>query len=95
MTYAISHFFPGGTQDQYEAVMIALNGKLGVIPKGQIFHVAGPTAGGWQIVGVQDSKESWDAFLTDLFYPIMGKGVKGGLTAPPTETVFEVSHFYQ
>ena len=95
MTYGISHFFPGGTKQQYEAVMIALNGRLGTIPKGQIFHVAGPAAGGWQIVAVQDSKESWDSFLTDHFYPIMGIGVPGGFTAPPTETVFDVTHFYQ
>ena len=65
MTYGISHFFPGGTKQQYEAGMIALNGKLGAMPKGQIFHVAGPAAGGWQIVAVQESKESWDQFMTD------------------------------
>lgn len=95
MTYGISHFFPGGTKQQYEAGMIALNGKLGVMPKGQIFHVAGPAAGGWQIVAVQESKESWDQFLTDHFYPIMGKGVAGGFMVPPTETVFDVTHFYK
>jgi len=52
MAYGIAHFFPGGTKTQYEATMIAMNGKLGVIPEGQIFHAAGPSAGGWQIVGV-------------------------------------------
>ncbi len=95
MAYAISHFFPGGSKDQYEATMVAMNGKLGVIPGGQIFHVAGPTAGGWQIIAVQDSKASWDKFLTETVNPLMGKGIPGGFTAPPTETVFEVSHFYQ
>ena len=63
MAYGISHFFPGGTQAQYEATMVAMNGELGIIPDGQIFHAAGPAAGGWQIVAVHDTKESWDAFV--------------------------------
>ena len=53
MAYVISHFFPGGTKEQYEAAMIALNGELGVIPKGQILHVAGPVPGGWQVTAGQ------------------------------------------
>lgn len=53
MKYGISHFFPGGTKAQYEAIMVAMNGKLGAIPKGQIFHAAGPTPGGWQITAIQ------------------------------------------
>lgn len=38
MAYGISHFFPEGTREQYEATMIAMNGELGVIPDGQIFQ---------------------------------------------------------
>jgi hypothetical protein len=45
----VTHFFPGGTKAQNEAIMIAMNGKLGVIPAGQIFHAAGPAPGGWMI----------------------------------------------
>ena len=37
MAYGISHFFPGGAKSQYEAIMAAMNGKLGVIPKGRFF----------------------------------------------------------
>lgn len=95
MTYCITHFFPAGTRAQYEAVMIALNGKLGVIPDGQIFHVAGPVAGGWQVTAVQKSKASWDAFVAERFVPVMARGIEGGFTAPPTETEFEVAHFFK
>lgn len=95
MAYGISHFFPGGTKTQYEAAMVAMNGKLGVIPKGQIFHAAGPTAGGWQIVAVQDSKESWDNFVKAVFVPLMTKGIPGGFTSPPTETTWDATHFYK
>lgn len=95
MAYVISHFFPGGTKEQYEAVMVALNGKLGVIPQGQILHVAGAVPGGWQVTAVQDSKESWDAFMTEHFIPRMSKGIPGGFTAPPTELEFAATHIYR
>ncbi len=95
MAYCITHFFPGGTKAQYEAVMVAINGQLGVIPTGQIFHVAGPVPGGWQVTALQESKDSWDTFVTERFLPVMSKGVKGGFEAPPTGIEFEVGHFFQ
>jgi hypothetical protein len=94
MSYVISHFFPGGTAEQYEAAMIALNGKLGTIPEGQILHVAGPVPGGFQVIAVQESKASWDRFLSETFAPLMSKGIPGGFTKPPSETVFEASHSF-
>jgi hypothetical protein len=65
MPYVISHFFPGGTAQEYEAVMVALNGRLGTIPEGQMLHVAGPVPGGFHVIVVQESKESWDKFMTE------------------------------
>jgi hypothetical protein len=95
MPYVISHFFPGGTAQQYEAAMTALNGTLGTIPEGQILHVAGPVPGGFQVIGVQQSKASWDRFMSETFVPLMGKGIPCGFTAPPTEVEFEATHCYR
>jgi hypothetical protein len=95
MAYVISHFFPGGTREQYEAAMIALNGRLGLMPQGQILHVAGPVPGGWQVTAVQDSKASWDAFMENRFVPVMSRGVPGGFTAAPTELEFAATHVYR
>ena len=94
MTYGIAHFFPGGTQAQYEATMVALNGAAGIIPDGQIFHAAGPAEGGWQVVAVHSTKESWDAFVESVFLPRVTAGIPGGFTAPPTETTWEVTHLH-
>ena len=58
MNYGITHFFPGGTKENYEASIAAVHPAKGVLPKGQIFHAAGPATGGWQIVATHDSKES-------------------------------------
>ena len=54
--------------------------------KGQILHVAGPSAGGWTIVAVHDSKESWEQFRDEILMPQMKKGITGGFTGPPQET---------
>jgi hypothetical protein len=89
--YAIVHFFPGGTKKQYEASLAAVHPGKG-LPKGQIFHAAGPSAGGWTIVAVHDSKKSWDRFRDDVLLPRMQQGIKGGLTPPPQETTFAVDN---
>jgi hypothetical protein len=60
------------------------------LPKGQIFHAAGPSTGGWTIVAVHDSKESWEHFRDGILMPQMKKGIPGGLAGPPQETGIEV-----
>ena len=90
MAYAIMHHFPGGTKEQYEASIAAVHPSRKSLPKGQIFHAAGPSAGGWTIVVVHDSKESWERFRDGILMPRMQKGIKGGFTTPPQETSFDV-----
>lgn len=90
MAYAIVHYFPGGTKDQYEKTLAVVHpGKSG-LPAGQSFHAAGPSAGGWTIMAVHDSKESWELFRDQTLMPLMKKGIDGGLIGPPQETGFEV-----
>jgi hypothetical protein len=90
MAYAITHFFPGGTKEQYEASIAVVHPSRESLPKGQIFHMAGPSAGGWTIVAVHESKESWEQFRNEILIPKLTKGINGGFTTPPEETAFEV-----
>jgi hypothetical protein len=90
MAYGIVHFFPGGTKEQYEASLAAVHPSRSALPKGQIFHAAGPSAGGWTVVAIHDSKESWERFRDEILMPRMQQGVKGGFAAPPQEQAFEV-----
>jgi hypothetical protein len=90
MAYAVVHHFPGGTKEQYQASIAAVHPGEGVLPKGQIFHAAGPSAGGWTIVAVHDSKESWEQFRDGILMPRMQKGIPGGFATPPQETAFDV-----
>lgn len=83
------HQFEGGTQAQYEASIAAVHPRGG-LPEGQVFHTAGPSASGWTIVAIHDSKESWEKFRNGTLMPGMQAGIAGGFTAPPQETTFEV-----
>lgn len=89
MAYGVVHTFAGGTQDQYAASIAAVH-PAGGLPEGQIFHAAGPSADGWTIVAIHDSKESWEAFRYGTLVPHMQQGIDGGFSGPPQETAFEV-----
>jgi hypothetical protein len=89
MAYGIVHFFPGATQAQYEASIAAVHPPDG-LPAGQVFHAAGPSDGGWRIVAVHESQESWEAFRDGTLIPSMQAGIPGGFEAPPEEVAFEV-----
>jgi hypothetical protein len=92
MAYGIVHYFPGGTQSQYEASIAAVHPGKDLPPKGQIFHAAGPSEGGWTIMAIHDSKASWEEFRNGILLPRMQQGIAGGFATPPEEKAFEVHH---
>lgn len=92
MAYGIVHHFPGGTREQYEAALAAVHPAPDKLPQGQIFHAAGPSAGGWTIVAVHVSRESWEQFRDNVLMPRLKEGIAGGFAGPPQETAFEVHH---
>lgn len=90
MAYGIVHHFVAGTSEQYEASLAAVHPGDGRLPDGQIFHAAGPSPGGWTIIAVHESKESWERFRDRILIPKMQQGIKGGLVGPPQETTIDV-----
>jgi hypothetical protein len=95
MAYGVVHHFPGGTRDQYEASIAAVHPSDGSLPEGQSFHAAGPSAGGWTIMAVHDSKESWERFRDNTLMPRMQQGIEGGFATPPEETAVDVYKLQQ
>lgn len=91
MAYGIVHHFAGGTKSQYEASLAAVHPKGG-LPEGQIYHAAGASEGGWTIIAIHDSKESWERFRDDVLMPRLSAGVPGGFAGPPQEYAFEVAN---
>jgi hypothetical protein len=90
MAYGIIHYFPGGTRAQYEASIGAVHPSKTTLPQGQLTHAAGPSAGGWTIVVVYDSRENWERFRDGVLMPRMKQGIQGGFATPPQETGFEI-----
>jgi len=90
MAYGVVHFFPNGTKAQYEASIGAVHPSRNQLPEGQIYHAAGPTAGGWVVVAIHQSRESWERFRDSTLMPKLTEGVDGGFAERPQETAFEV-----
>ena len=86
MAFGVVHHFPAGTKENYEASIAAVHPGPGVLPDGQIFHAAGASPGGWTIVAVHESKESWERFRDGILLPALQAGVAGGFPTPPQET---------
>ena len=86
MQFGVIHHFPGGTKENYEASIAAVHPGPGQLPDGQIFHAAAPVPGGWTIVAVHESKESWERFRDGTLLPRMRNGIAGGFPNPPLET---------
>jgi len=92
MAIAIIHFFPGGTKKQYEAALAAVHPSRTQLPKGQLFHAAGASPGGFTILAVHDTKESWEAFRDNVLRPKLKAGIPGSFTSEPQETMIELDN---
>jgi len=88
MAYLLTHFWPGGTEDQYNAT-IAVVHPAGGLPEGQTSHAAGPTEGGILISAIWESKEQSDRFVQDKLLPSLP--IEGGLEGPPEERAAEIT----
>ena len=88
MSYLQVHFWPGGTEEQYGAMIKVLHPATG-LPEGQRSHTSGPTEGGYLISVVWDSKEQSEAFMRNTLQPALP--VEGGFVGGPEERVAEVA----
>ena len=72
MAVALVIEFPGVTQEQYDKVQDTLGLKGSETwPRGIMLHVAGPTARGWEVVDVWESREQFDRFVTERLAPAL------------------------
>lgn len=92
MAFGIIHHFPGGTKEQYDASIAAVHPSRDALPKGQIFHAAGPAGDGWTIVAIHDSKASWEDFRDNTLRPRLQAGIPGGFEGAPEETEIDIYH---
>lgn len=87
MSYLLTHFWPGGTEEQYRTTVAAgTKAAGGKLP--ETFHAAAPTDGGILIVATYDSKEVCERFIQETLMPLMP--IEGGLVGPPEHRGGEV-----
>ena len=89
MAYLITHFYEGGTVEQYETVVAAVH-PPGGLPAGQTYHAAGPAEGGWLIAAVWDSEAAFDTFAAQTLMPAL-HDLEGGFAGPPQQRACEVA----
>ena len=85
MAIALVMELPGGTQDNYDRILQNIGMEKGAedLPRGLIFHVAGPTENGWQVVDVWESREDFDRFFAEKLGPAIR--LSGVVPATPKE----------
>lgn len=88
MAYVIVNDFEGGTREQYDATAEVVH-PPGGLPAGQTHHYAGPSANGWVVIAVWDSKGTWERFRDETLLPAFQES-DSGLPGPPKTTEFEV-----
>ena len=73
-----------------ERLSIVVHPSVG-LPKGQQYHAAGPTEGGYLIAAVSDSKADFDRFVKETLLPAP-PSIRGGLAGPPEERACEIAN---
>ncbi len=77
--------FAGGTQEQYDAVNAEMRVEQNP-PEGLVFHSAGPTDNGWNVIDFWESREAFDRFQQERLGPAI---VALGDQAPPQPSIKE------
>jgi hypothetical protein len=88
--------FPGGTQEQYQAVHDAVNaGSPLDRADGLLVHSAGPIDGGWGVIDFWESSEAFDRFTQDKLMPVLQQLGERGFPSPPEAEHFTVRNLEQ
>jgi hypothetical protein len=87
-TFGVTHFFAGGTQEQYQNAIKVVH-PPGGLPPGQTIHVGANTADGFLVIALFDSEDSWVKFRDETLLPGLGSA-ENAFSSPPVETTFEI-----
>jgi hypothetical protein len=89
MSYLLTHFWPGGTEEQYQTTLAAVTEAAGgSIP--EEFHAACVAEGGILIVATYESQAVCERFIQETLMPLMP--IEGGLVGPPEQRGGENLH---
>lgn len=78
--------FEGVTREMYDRVGMSLPPA---VPAGIMHHSCGPTATGWRIADIWQSRDLWNAFLDEHYLPAM---LAAGGPAPSRREALDAYH---
>ena len=87
MSYAFVLDIPA-TWDTYLGIAEVLGAPA---PEGLVIHVAGPTEEGFRMIGIWDSRETWDRFRDDRLGVIL-EDLADGSRIRPTYRELTIEH---
>ena len=87
MSYAFVHDVPA-TWDTYRGIADTLSADC---PEGLVLHAAGPTDEGFRMIGIWDSRETWDRFRDERLSKILESLTRGTRTQP-TYRGLQIAH---
>jgi hypothetical protein len=89
MAFVRIALFPGGTEEQHQAIVEAL-GDAQVDPEGRILFAAGPSPHGWQILQLWETRDQLERWVQENLGAAFARVGNRGYPAPPEITDFEV-----
>ena len=84
-------FYPGGTEEQYRAVVDEIGAAHADAP-GRTFLAAGATDGGWLMATVWESQEDFQRWAAEHVGPAHERVGSRGWHSPPEVTDFTPYH---
>jgi hypothetical protein len=82
--------FPGGREREYDAIRRRGEASGAAPPDGLIVHVSGPTADGWRVIAVWETREAFEAFASGPLRTLSREVGRIGTAARPIVTEFAV-----
>jgi hypothetical protein len=85
--------FPGGTKEQYDYLGTLMADGVANQPERRLL-AAGPTAGGWTIIQVWESKDALDRFVQEVLGPAMQQAGDRGYPQAPEITDVDLTELH-
>ena len=78
---------PSMTAAQYDSILTDLDQKGAGTPDGRTFHVGAPSADGWFVVAVWESREQFDSFAAVLVPTLQAAGMTAAPEVRPVHNI--------
>ena len=93
MAFARIAVFPGGTREQWDYLGSLMGEGVTNQPERRLL-AAGPSADGWTIIQIWDTREALDRFISEHLGPAMERAGERGYPQPPQIIDLDLADVY-